>query len=104
MVGTSTKPYNMVPTDSYSILTALMTQPNAVAVQADSLIFQTYQSGVLTSYRCGTDVNHALLAVGFNTETSPPYLIVRNWWGTGWGEQGNILIGMSGGKGVCGIN
>jgi hypothetical protein len=68
------------------------------------MVFQTYKSGVMTSYKCGTEVNHAVLAVGFSVQSSPAYYIVRNSWGTTWGEEGNILIGVGSGKGVCGIN
>ena len=34
-------------------------------------------------------IDHAVLAVGFNTDHSTPYWIVKNSWATSWGEDGN---------------
>merc|ERR1719225_1249522 len=46
----------------------LAQQPLAVLVEADKMAFQTYRSGVLTSDACGTQLDHAVLAVGYGTE------------------------------------
>ena len=63
--------------------------------------FQFYSSGVLDSQSCGTNLDHAVLAVGFNQPDS--YYIVKNSWGTDWGEQGYIRVAITPGKGICGI-
>jgi len=50
-------------------------------------------------------LNHGVAAVGYNAVGSTPYWIVKNSWGTTWGNQGYIWIGMTAsGAGVCGIN
>lgn len=85
-------------------MSAIAVKPNAVAVNASSLAFQTYSSGVLTSTKCSTEINHAITAVGYNASASTPYYIVRNSWGVNWGADGYILIGATGGAGICGIN
>jgi len=85
-----------------------MRGPVSVAIDASSNIFQTYSTGILTnSTACCLDcdvsmLNHAVTVVGFGL--SPiPYYIVRNSWGSSWGEGGYINIGMEDGAGVCGI-
>lgn len=92
--------YTIVATDTESIKSALNQQPCSVAIQATSPIFLTYSSGVITSPRCGTNVGHAVLAVGYGGN----YYIVKNTYGSSWGEDGYVRIGMADGAGICGIN
>lgn len=78
----------------------------SVTVDADSTQFRNYKSGVVTSEECGTVLDHAIAAVGYGTtEDGIDYYLVRNSWGTGWGDQGYIKIGRSGedSNGICGI-
>jgi len=74
----------------------------SVAVQADTTTFQSYTSGVITSSACGTNIDHAIAIVGYNQTGN--YYIVRNSWGSSWGNSGYVWIGMASGKGICGIN
>ncbi len=66
----------------------------------------SYTSGVYTSDTCGNtqnDVNHAVLAVGYGTdlETGMDYWLIKNSWGTDWGDQGFFKIER--GVNMCGI-
>lgn len=51
-------------------------------------------SGVFTDKSCGTmQQNHEMVAVGYGTDSkNVNYWIVRNSWGTGWGQAGYVLI------------
>ena len=82
---------------------ALAQQPLAVLVEADKMAFQTYQSGVLTSDACGTQLDHAVLAVGYGTEDGQDYWLVKNSWDTTWGDNGYIKLGMDDSTGTCGV-
>jgi len=80
--------------------------PVAIAFQVVS-DFQSYRSGVYDSTRCRKgpmDVNHAVLVVGYNTDTAStkPYWIVKNSWGTSWGLAG--YFNMVRNKNMCGIS
>jgi C1A family cysteine protease len=72
--------------------------PLAVVVDAQS--WQFYKGGIVTS-NCGTNLDHAVQAVGWNAAGSTPYWIVRNSWGADWGEAGYIWVEMY--KNMCGI-
>jgi C1A family cysteine protease len=79
----------------------------AVAIDAGTAYFQTYTSGVLTNATaCGTAINHAVTAIGWgNNATAGNYWIVRNSWGTAWGNAGYVYIGWgTPGVGICAIN
>ena len=68
-----------------------MTRPVSVAIEASGLQFQLYPSsgGMITNQStCSNSINHAVVAVGYNMAATPPYYIVRNSWGSGWGDKG----------------
>lgn len=97
-VKSSTKKY--VNTDGYTnakygtLQTVLDTVgPPSVCVAAES--WNTYHSGVMTS--CPGSTDHCVQAVGYtNSGVSTAYWVVRNSWGTTWGEQGYIYLAMAG--------
>lgn len=67
-------------------------------------MFAYYESGIITDeVACGTSLNHEVAVVGFSNAQPTPYFIVRNSWGDDWGMGGYMYVGMSSGKGVCGI-
>ena len=85
---------------------ALVQQPLSVSIEADQRCFQSYKSGVLNNTACGTSLDHAVLAVGYGTDSASglQYWLVKNSWGTSWGENGYIQIAMtSTGAGICGV-
>ena len=78
--------------------TALQEGPFAVAFNVYS-DFRSYGSGI---YECsnfsGDPTGHAVLLVGYRDtpdQTGGGYFIVKNSWGTGWGESGYFRIGYS---------
>lgn len=84
-----------------ALLTAVNKGPVSIALQADSSVFKNYASGVLDSTSCGTSLNHGVLIVGYGTENNKNYWLVKNSWGTSWGEKGYIKIVRD--KNMCGL-
>jgi cathepsin L len=97
--------YGNVTADSVTQMqAAIATQPLAVSIEADQRVFQSYSSGVLNSTACGTNLDHAVLAVGWGTDaTAGNYWLVKNSWGTSWGEKGYIRLAIVAGQGICGV-
>jgi C1A family cysteine protease len=82
--------------------------PVSIAIEADTRIFQSYSSGVITSSSCGTDLDHGVLIVGYGTEpeTQIDYWLVKNSWSSSWGDEGYVKIERSDSTndiGICGI-
>lgn len=101
------KGFTDVPTNSQTaLMTAVVQQPVAVAIEADQSAFQFYSSGVLTK-ACGTNLDHGVLLVGYGTQSNLDYYKVKNSWGTTWGQAGYVLLGRgpsyNGNQGQCGI-
>ena len=68
--------------------------------------FRDYTTGVYSSTVCNNtadSVNHAVLAVGYGTDTATTldYWIVKNSWGATWGDKGFFKIQR--GNNTCGI-
>lgn len=80
--------------------------PLSVALNAELLQF--YFGGVFDPFLCNPKaLNHAVLLVGWGVRESrifgtKPYWIVKNSWGSKWGENGYFRILR--GKGKCGIH
>jgi len=82
--------------------------PLAVALNADYV--EDYEGGIIDPWfpteECDpTSLDHAVLIVGYGAEASDfgttPYWIVKNSWGSDWGENGYFRI-LRGGN-TCGI-
>jgi C1A family cysteine protease len=89
-----------------ALMEALMKNPVSVGIEADQASFQFYSSGVMTS-SCGNKIDHGVLAVGYGWDGDQSYWLIKNSWGSAWGEDGYIRLGMNstrnGGTGQCGI-
>lgn len=92
--------------DQISLKAAVAQQPVSVAIEADTRYFQSYSGGILTSSSCGTNLDHGVLIVGYGTENDIDYYLVKNSWGTSWGDNGYVKIARSNSTndpGICGI-
>ena len=97
--------YKSITANSSSALMAsIQAGPTSVAIEADKSAFQMYTGGILNSTACGTSLDHGVLAVGYGTENGQAYYLVKNSWGSSWGDNGYVKIANNGdGAGICGI-
>jgi KDEL-tailed cysteine endopeptidase len=81
---------------------ALADQPIPIAVNAACNTFNYYKRGIVTNDEdCFCEdvscINHAVLLVAYDDTSSPPSWTIRNSWGSGYGENGYILVSQLGG-------
>jgi C1A family cysteine protease len=91
-----------VPVKSSGALAAACNiQPVSVAIEADEIM--SYSGGIFADKNCGSQLDHGVLLVGYTAD----YWIVKNSWGSTWGEQGYIRMSRTAipdtKGGICGI-
>ena len=82
--------------DEEGLYDALHDGPISIAVDAST--WSSYQGGVLTE--CGTGMNHAVVIAGYDKKSNA--WIIRNSWGSSWGEDGYIRVIY--GENMCNLN
>jgi len=100
--------YTVVPNDTMQLQQMLSYQPVALYIDGGEKVFQQYTTGIFDSTACLSEINHGVTAVGWGIDNAGTYFwIVRNSWGTSWGENGYIRIDandhMAGESGICGV-
>lgn len=81
--------------------TLATTGPLSAAVNASW--FQFYSGGIMNPWLCNPkSLDHGITLVGYGTEGSTDYWIIKNSWNSSWGEKGYCRLHRGSGK--CGIN
>jgi C1A family cysteine protease len=94
---------SVTPNSVADMKTALAQQPVSIAIEADQYQFSAYKSGIFDNTSCGTSLDHAVLLVGYGSQDGQEYYLMKNSWGTSWGESGYMKMAIIGnGPGICG--
>ena len=93
--------------DEEKLKIALATQgPISIAIDAGNPSFMQYQGGVYSEPSCGNamdELDHAVLLVGYGTDKKfGDYWLIKNSWGTEWGEDGYVRM-KRGAHNMCGV-
>ncbi|KAK3267866.1 hypothetical protein CYMTET_23601 [Cymbomonas tetramitiformis] len=94
---------NVMPHTAAALKSAVAKQPVTIAVNAGTSVFQFYDSGIMKGNKrtCDpTDLDHAVLNVGYGTSNGMDFWKVKNSWNTDWGEDGYFRIER--GSNTCG--
>ncbi|XP_053159328.1 procathepsin L-like isoform X2 [Hemicordylus capensis] len=78
-----------------------------ISVSVNAACLRHYESGILYSKKCSKKLNHAVLAVGYDTVKrhgkTAEYWILKNSWGRRWGQKGyGFLAKKAGNQGGIG--
>jgi len=77
--------------------------PISVAMDAGHMSFQHYRSGIYKEPKCSSiKLDHGVLAVGYGSGAEGDYWIVKNSWGTVWGDKGYFMLARND-KNMCGL-
>jgi hypothetical protein len=81
------------PSQSEDALAAAVVSQGPFSIIVDASGWQQYSGGsIFPSSGCGQNIDHAVAVVGFDKTGDTPYWIVRNSWGTWWGDQGYMKL------------
>ncbi|EFN84119.1 cathepsin O [Harpegnathos saltator] len=89
--------------DAEDELLALLASHGPVAAAVNAISWQNYLGGVI-QYHCDgsfSSLNHAVQIVGYDLSAGIPHYIVKNSWGTAFGDKGYLYISI--GSNLCGI-
>ncbi|CAK0796447.1 unnamed protein product [Prorocentrum cordatum] len=89
-----------------ALMDAVAKQPVTVGIQVETTGgLGLYQSGIFSA-SCTSEVNHAVVVVGWGSENGQDYWLIQNSWGLHWGEGGYFRLARGpgpAGLGECGI-
>jgi len=82
-----------LPENDYVSLMNAVATIGPIAISVDASKWSSYRGGIFNGCnQTKPDINHAVVLVGYGEENGTKYWIVRNSWGTSYGEDGHIRV------------
>ncbi|CAF3763071.1 unnamed protein product [Rotaria sp. Silwood1] len=101
--------YEQIPVGDEKQLAEAVTNygPIFIGINANGLRFRFYRNGVFKKDKCRNkpdELNHAVIIIGhgYDEGLKMPYWLIKNSWGTKWGENGYLRI-LKDSDNMCGI-
>jgi cathepsin L len=96
-IGTFSSYSNVTMGDEKALQAAVVNKVVSVGIDASSIWFQLYSSGVYDDSSCKSgwyELDHGVTVVGYDTDSASgkDYYIVKNSWGLFWGQWGYIWM------------
>ncbi|XP_057653832.1 procathepsin L-like [Diorhabda carinulata] len=76
--------------------------PISVSMYVDARL-RLYTEGIWYEKWCSDISNHAMLLIGYGTERGQDYWLIKNSWGTKWGEDGYLKVARNRHNNYCGL-
>jgi hypothetical protein len=85
--------YSYIGNSCSTLLNLIQTRPITASIDAVNQYWQFYSSGILNNCGTSNSLNHAVQIIGlYSFSNGTSYYVIKNSWGTGWGEKGKIRI------------
>jgi len=91
---TTLRGYELLPRNNYEAVMNHLANVGPLSVAVDASSWSFYSGGIFDScsYSQNIEINHAVQLVGYGSDSDGDYWIVRNSWGSRWGEDGYIRL------------
>ncbi len=83
--------YGSLPALNEAYMAQYVATYTPISVGVDALSWKSYTGGIMTQCQ-NSQMDHCVEIVGYDVGNSPPYWIIKNSFGTGWGESGYIRL------------
>ncbi|KAL5460170.1 hypothetical protein EMCRGX_G033598 [Ephydatia muelleri] len=90
------------PLENETNMQALLYTYSPLTVSVNAVSWQDYIGGIIQHHCTNAAIDHAVQLVGYDLTGPLGYWIVRNTWGTDWGEDGYLRLLF--GANTCGVD
>jgi cathepsin L len=84
--------WEKLPENEYHPLLAAVAEHGPVAISVAASKWFSYNSGIFNSCSKDAEIDHAVTLIGYGKEGDAKYWLIKNSWGSSWGESGTMRL------------